>query len=121
MTLEVQLPPGMVRLCEVFCGCGSPGDAWEAVHDELKRLRNNHSDCLVYVNHPDDKHWWVLAYLLDHLKLTEHGGNVSNAWLDGDGDDVLKFLDEWGDDWKEREDVNFVGADGCVWGGALTH
>ena len=90
-------PSGIKRLASVFCGCGDPDAAWQVVGAELRRCATPHDQ---RKGHPGDNNdcWWVLAYLLDHLRLTEHGSSVSGAWLDGDGQAALDWLDQNIDD-----------------------
>ena len=89
-------PDGVKRLASVFCVCGDPDAAWQAVRAELRRCGTPYDQRQPYP--ADNGYWWVLAYLLDHLRLTEHGSSVGGAWLDGDGQAALDWLDQHIDD-----------------------
>jgi hypothetical protein len=97
----VVVPQGVEALDAMFCGCGRPDLAWEAALAELKRCGDER------VERPagdrDSGEWWVLAYLLSHLGLTEHGSSVASAWLDDPGREAITFLEKWGCDWQNEE------------------
>ena len=96
----VVVPVGIKRLNGVFCGCGNPEMAWGEVRLHLTSRRE--AD---YGQRFDGKDY-IIAYLLDHYGLTEHGGNVGGAWLTDEGVDALEFLEKYGDSW---DDMGFQG------------
>lgn len=115
MAIQVTVPDGIAKVADVFCGCGSPCDAWVEVHKELKRC-GTEGDAKQAPN--DSGLWYIMAYLLDHSGLTEHGTSIRWAWLTADGAAALAFLDEWGSEWPEHESADFVRKDGVVIGGS---
>lgn len=80
---------------QFFCGCGSPESALEALHKILRCLplyeRDNQEAFEKLV--PDDGVQYFILYVLDEMKLTEHGGSVGGCWLDDRGKDLLGALD----------------------------
>jgi hypothetical protein len=86
---------GLLRLC----GCGSPEDAYNFCREALacfdrrgchdkppKRDWINAEDALkkLIQDRPDDAAH-VLAHLLTHLGLLEHGSSVGGSWLTDNG------------------------------------
>lgn len=82
------------QCCEFFyyeilnwCGCGSPEDAQLCIRDYLYSLsdlqtKQEHLKQLFGVEYVyDNKPLLCLAYMLDALGFTEHGGSVGGAWL----------------------------------------
>ena len=106
----VLVPPGIERLDDVFCGCGLPDLAWQAIKEELDRVSQEHAK-RSYLK--DAGEWYVVAYLLDHLGLTEHGGSVGAAWLTIEGERALAFLNQWGTSWHENNAVEFIDSKNC--------
>lgn len=89
------LPEPIVRIAEVFCGCGSPEAAWTWVRDYLKEHESGSSN----LRYPETGLEFVAIYLVDHLGLTEHGSNIAWCWLTEEGKGALAFLEEHGPDW----------------------
>lgn len=90
---------GLLKLC----GCGSPEDAYNFCRDVLACFdrRGCHDT-------PPTKEWimaedavaaiikarpdqaaHVIAHLLTHLDLIEHGGSVGGSWLKNDGERII--------------------------------
>jgi len=80
-----------------LCGCGSPEDAYNFCRDALACFdrrgtseRINAEDALkrLIQDRPDDAAH-VLAHLLSHLDLLEHGASVGGSWLTPNGERVV--------------------------------
>lgn len=55
----------------------------------------------------DGGHAYLLAYLLDHFGLTEHGSLIDCCWLTAEGEKTLAFLKDRGVTWQSATDVCF--------------
>lgn len=72
-----------------ICRCGSPADAYEAVHKLLLALQKSSSplkdwgDWYSLVD--NDPYALVLAYTLDGMGYIEHGTSVRHPWLTNKG------------------------------------
>ncbi len=99
---EKRLPEYMEGIHDILCGCGDHTPVWEAVVWELDRCgtrfsTGNRSDL-------ETGRQELIAHLLCHLELTEHGSSVYGGWLTEKGIDVLGFLKSHGADWEEKAD-----------------
>ena len=91
-----------------ICGCGSPSEAYEAVHKLLLALQKSSKpsrDCgdwhdLVY-NNP---YALILAYLLDNEEYIEHGTSIRHPWLTAKGIKLIEALNT-----LQMEDYEFYG------------
>lgn len=94
-TLLEQLP---------ICGCGRPG----LVLDHYRHLLhltdwgvNRESDgppgfeALLGLAGGNETLLYLSAYVLDHIKATEHGGGVGGAWITDKGKRLLEILDRY--------------------------
>ena len=68
-----------------FCGCGAPEAASRALLELLELHPLYEHQEAFQIRFPDDGVQYLLLYLLDHLDLTEHGGNVGGGWLSPKG------------------------------------
>ena len=87
----------LLEIQKMFCGCGSPDLAWAAIKDYLREREDWHEAVL---NKKDFPHKYletgkdyILAYLVDHFRLTEHGGSVGGCWLTKEGKEALTYLE----------------------------
>ena len=71
-----------------ICGCGRPEEAYKAVHEMLKRVKDRGN-----IIEPDEPHVLFMAYTLDHLEFLEHGSSIYGAWLTDKGEELLAALD----------------------------
>lgn len=71
-----------------ICGCGNPEEAYEAVHEMLKRVKDRSN-----IIEPDEPHVLFMAYTLDRLEFLEHGSSIYAAWLTDKGNELLAALD----------------------------
>lgn len=76
-----------------LCGCGCPEDAYNFCRDVLSAFDRrgdrpwiNAEDVVkaIILQRPDEAAH-VIAHLLSHLNLLEHGGSVGGSWLTDDG------------------------------------
>lgn len=86
-----------------LCGCGSPEDAYNFCRDALACFdrRGCHDepptrewiyaeDALTeLINKSPKQAAHVIAHLLTHLGLIEHGGSVGGSWLTDDGERIV--------------------------------
>jgi len=79
------LPQGIVEFDELLCGCGQPQICWDALYSYLQRTK-------FYCN-TENPFELFFMYVVDHLKLTEHGTSIYGAWLTQKGKEVLTWLD----------------------------
>lgn len=108
----VRLPEAVVKVVNIFCGCGNPEAAWQVIRNYLHEFSLMGDDWGKRTLEIETGEQYIVAYLLDHLKLTEHGGSVGGSWLTDDGEEVLTFLNKWGANWQEEKSVEFVDKDG---------
>ena len=102
------LPLPMAAIDAVFCGCGDPDSSWDWIAGYLLKIINQQWDELS----PTEQ---IVAYLLDHLGLTEHGTTIRCCWLTDKGMIVLGFLCRWGSDWqKSIDEVWWVDIEGVT-------
>lgn len=92
-----------------FCGCYKPEQVLEELEAALERIdaftrtrgkREQFEQALKPHLEWVDTHL-ILVYLLDALQLTEHGYNLSSAWLTPKGEKLLEALRASDDDWSE--------------------
>ncbi len=103
MPVPVALPTAVAKLSDRFCGCGDSEAAWRTVYAHLKGESNP----------PKDGANMVVAYLLDHLHLTEHGISVRWASASKQGERVVAFLDQYGFGWDDDPAYDFIDTSGC--------
>jgi hypothetical protein len=85
-----------------LCGCGSPEDAYNFCRDVLVAFdrRENRKDgtkpwvdaervVAGIIRERPDEAAHVIAHLLTHLNLLEHGGSVGGSWLTPDGERIV--------------------------------
>ena len=88
-----------------ICGCGSPEEAYEAIHNLLLSLRvKNWDDWLDTID--NDIYALILVYLLDGKGYLEHGTSIRHPWLTTKGEQLLEALDileVYGYDFDEAE------------------
>lgn len=106
--IAFEMPDPVVRVAETFCGCGNPEAAWQTVREYLHNfsLRGDDWDKRTLLLETGEQ--YIVAYLLDHLKLIEHGSSINGSWLTDDGETVLEFLNKWTANWQENESVEFL-------------
>jgi len=104
-----KLPKEVAEISDMFCGCGEPEKAWQSILDRLED-----STATRWALPVDSGLDYILVYLLDYLKLTEHGTTCRFSWLTRKGEIVLKFLQEYGVDWEDK--LSFVASDGTHYG-----
>ena len=102
------LPDSIAKVAQVFCGCGDPEMSWKEIHS---CLRDADQLAGTYVT---DGPTQLVAYLLDHLGLTDHGTSIYYHWLTDEGKEALRFFEEHGPRWKERGP--WLDSDGVTWG-----
>jgi hypothetical protein len=121
----IKVPAGIAKLSLMFCGCGDPDSAWETVREYLECYEKwgiacHDGTCIdiaaSYQPKLETGADWIVAYVLDHAGLTEHGSNVRGAWLTEGGDEALAFLKAWGDDWERNSSVHFLDEQGISHG-----
>lgn len=86
-----------------LCGCGLPEGVLRLYHDQLKVTARAYPDSPDWPDYRDrvdaadgiEKLFHVVAYVLDAIEATEHGGNVSGAWLTDKGKRLLAILDRY--------------------------
>lgn len=97
-----------------FCGCGIPEDIAAMFRDYLTLIKKRHDNNLSNTDwhvqlgvrtqwtddsdaidalFPNERMRYLVAYEADRAELTEHGGNVSGAWLTEKGEQWLTLLD----------------------------
>lgn len=90
------------------CGCGTPGVVWELYRAQLNVTPlggglPGYSDEDDFPFHEErvaaaqgnEALFYVVAYVLDHIEATEHGGNISGAWLTEKGLRLRGILDRY--------------------------
>jgi hypothetical protein len=105
------LPEYIREITEIFCGCGQPETAWQWIKDYLTLCHERKWEKGCWA--PETGQDYLAVYLMDHLRLTEHGTSVRYCWLEKKGEQVLAFLNEHGVDW---EDGKWVDEAGTSWG-----
>ena len=91
-----------------ICGCGSPADAYEAVHKLLLALQKSSSPSKDWGDWHDlvdnNPYALILAYLLDNEEYIEHGTCIRNPWLTSKGIKLIEALNT-----LQMEDYEFYG------------
>lgn len=85
------------------CGCGRPELAYEAYRKVLAtavRAADRNQEFPSWAERiadtdDDERLFYVVAYVLDDIEATEHGGNISGAWATDKGSRLLALLDQY--------------------------
>lgn len=78
-----------------LCGCGSPEDAYNFCRDVLvafdRRGKWDDAEGLVktLILARPDQAAHVIAHMMTHLGVLEHGGSVGGSWLTNDGERIV--------------------------------
>lgn len=92
-----------------ICGCGSPADAYEAVHKLLLALQKTSSptkDWAGWYELVDNNPYaLILAYLLDSKDYLAHGTSIRHPWLTDKGRKLIDALNIL----QSEEDYDFYG------------
>lgn len=83
----------LLEIKKMICGCGNPDLVWATIRDYLKEREDWANDRIEWKPLETGKDY-LLAYLMDHFGLTEHGGSVGGAWLTVEGERTLRYLEE---------------------------
>lgn len=75
-----------------ICGCGSPEEAYEAIHKLLLLLQAKNWDEWINVI-DNDIYALIVVYILDGNGYLEHGGSIRHPWLTTKGEQLLEALD----------------------------
>ena len=90
-----------------ICGCGSPEEAYEAIHKILLSLRAKNWD--EWLNVIDGNIFALITvYMLDANGYLEHGGSICHPWLTSKGEKLMEALDilkEYSYDFGEAENI----------------
>lgn len=106
-----------------FCGCGNP----EEIIKLIRRALSLHISATALSNDAwhtqlNERHEFLsgpmglfIMYWLDAQGYTEHGGNVSSAWLTSEGEVILKLLTNHAETFNQGEnrgviEVNYIPA-----------
>jgi hypothetical protein len=118
-------------MCGLVCGCGRPDHFWEVVRDTLDacdagdlsdqawKQRSEKFQALFgpYDQEVDQfKDFALYVVGSDYAELMEHGSSVGGSWLTDDGREALAFLRQWGTEWTDTPNVEFVDDGGCYHG-----
>lgn len=75
-----------------ICGCGSPEEAYEAIHKLLLTLQaKNWDEWLKSID--NDIYALIVVYILDGNGYLEHGTSIRHPWLTTKGEQLLEALD----------------------------
>lgn len=79
-----------------FCGCGNPEKAREYLVNLLQSMKDRSASSWE-VNNVEkvalsEGVFYFVMYVLDAMRLTEHGGSVGGSWLTEKGEKMLEFL-----------------------------
>lgn len=102
------LPDSIAAIDNLMCGCGDPGAVWEWIKQYLTDRPSQYGG--YSLGKIESGPEIFCAYILDHLRITEHGGSVMNAWRTEKGDEVLEFLNKHGAEWGDEEWIDSEGA-----------
>ena len=91
-----------------ICGCGSPSEAYEAVHKLLLALQKSSKPSKDWGDWHDlvdnNPYALILAYLLDNEEYIEHGTSIRHPWLTAKGIKLIEALNT-----LQMEDYEFYG------------
>lgn len=91
-----------------ICGCGSPSEAYEAVHKLLLALQKSSKPSRDWGDWHDlidnNPYALILAYLLDNEEYIEHGTSIRHPWLTAKGIKLIEALNT-----LQTEDYDFYG------------
>lgn len=80
-----------------WCGCGCPDDAYYEVYKYLKaRQLSAFKEIYGFDNVYSNPLLLCLAYTLDNIGFTDHGGNIGGAWLTEMGTAVINMIEVTG-------------------------
>ena len=89
-----------------ICGCGSPSEAYEAVHKLLLALQKSSKPTRDWGDWHDlidnNPYALILAYLLDNEEYIEHGTSIRHPWLTAKGIKLIEALNT-----LQMEDYDF--------------
>lgn len=89
-----------------ICGCGSPSEAYEAVHKLLLALQKSSKPSRDWGDWHDlidnNPYALILAYLLDNEEYIEHGTSIRHPWLTAKGIKLIEALNT-----LQMEDYDF--------------
>ena len=89
-----------------ICGCGSPSEAYEAVHKLLLALQKSSKPTRDWGDWHDlidnNPYALILAYLLDNEEYIEHGTSIRHPWLTDKGLKLIEALNT-----LQMEDYDF--------------
>lgn len=84
------------------CGCGVPGTVYDLYRRQLRvtARTDDRDDWPTFGDRVDaadgnETLFYVVAYVLDHIEATEHGGGIGGAWLTDKGRRLLAILDRY--------------------------
>lgn len=90
-----------------ICGCGSPEEAYEAIHKILLSLQAKKWD--EWINVIDGNIFALITvYMLDSKGYLEHGTSIRHPWLTSKGEKLIEALDilkEYSYDFGEAENM----------------
>ena len=81
------LPKGIVEFDELMCGCGQPQICWNILFTYLEHCASE-----PFYHNTENPFELFFMYVVDHLKLTEHGTSIYGAWVTDKGKEVLIWL-----------------------------
>ena len=90
-------------LCELpVCGCGRPAEVYDLYRSVLRAFVER-GDAVGAAG--DERMFYVVAYVLDHIDAIEHGGAVTYAWPTVKGERLLCLLDQYAEDYDRTPAV----------------
>jgi hypothetical protein len=79
---------------EMYCGCGTPGEALKTIHDLLRAAPFHENRAAVEAILPTSGVEMLVLGSLDRADLIEHGSSIAGSWLTEKGQRVLSILDQ---------------------------